>query len=305
VNLVERLSGVTKRFLTEERHVAIRAAYFKLRVQAYPLMGLIYGTFNADDLRKHLQQTIDPDFEILMVHSSVNHMLPMYKGTPLDLVKMLLDFCGSDRTLVMPAFYFGNPKYGGAFGTFRAQPVFDLKRTPSQMGLVTELFRRMPGTIQSRHPVYRVTALGPHARALVAGHENASDPAGLSSPFEYMAKSRTRIIGIGKTFQVLTQAHHVEGLLGDAFPVPNIPTSNLAPIEISVLDGAQAIPVKILSADKAWKFDIWRLRRIMTAERLKTWNFHHVPMFSARADHVTDDLVAAARKGITLYIKPK
>ena len=46
---------------------------------------------------------IGADFEILMVHSSVNNMTPMYTGSPLEFVKMLISFCGPDRTLAMPA----------------------------------------------------------------------------------------------------------------------------------------------------------------------------------------------------------
>ena len=41
----------------------------------------------------------------------------------------------------MPAFYFGDPDIGGANATFEKNPLFDL-RTPSQMGLATEIFGR-------------------------------------------------------------------------------------------------------------------------------------------------------------------
>ena len=34
-------------------------------------------------------------------------MLPMYVGRPLELLHQLMAFCGPDRTLAMPAFYFG------------------------------------------------------------------------------------------------------------------------------------------------------------------------------------------------------
>ena len=141
-------------------------------------------------------------------------------NTPLDLVRMLVAFCGPSRTLVMPAFYFGDPAIGGAYATFKARPRFDLRRTPSMMGIATELFRRMDGVLQSRHPVYRMSALGPLARALTEGHEFAGSPSGRGTPFEFMAKHNALIIGIGKPIQVLTQVHHVEALMGDPAAMP-------------------------------------------------------------------------------------
>ena len=90
------------------------------------------------------------------------------------------------------------------------------------MGLLTELFRRSKGVLQSRHPVYRVAALGPHAQELIRGHENAPSGMGKGTPFDYMAQHNARIIGIGKTFQVMTQTHHVESLLGSDWPAPQV-----------------------------------------------------------------------------------
>jgi len=110
-------------------------------------MRVAYGTFDAAALRAHLEQRIGLGFEILMVHSSVNNMKPMYTDGPLDLVRMLVSYCGPSRTLVMPAFYFGDPALGGVRPTFTLRPRFDLRRTPSQMGLATEIFRRWPGVL--------------------------------------------------------------------------------------------------------------------------------------------------------------
>lgn len=295
---LEFASGLAVRYLDEQRIGALRDAYFSLRTRLSPALRLIHGTFDTAALRAHLEQRIGGDFEVLMVHSSVNHMQPMYTDTPLDLVRMLMSFCGPERTLVMPAFYFGDPAIGGAYATFQQRPRFDLRRTPSQMGLATELFRRMPGVVQSRHPVYRMSALGPLAEALTTGHEFASSPAGLGTPFEFMAKHNTRIIGIGKPMQVLTQAHHAEEAMGDAFPVPRQPG---VPLAMTLVDQGKEMPFSLAGLGFQGRFNIWKLRAIMNRDSLKEWNFHHVPMFSTRAKDVTESLFAAARRGVTLY----
>jgi aminoglycoside N3'-acetyltransferase len=299
MDLLEVVSGLADRHL-KKQVPALRDAYMSVRSKLYPVLRLMYGSFDAATLRAHLETRIGNDFEILMVHSSVNHLVPMFSEGPLDFVKMLMAWCGPQRTLVMPAFYFGDPEIGGVKPTFSKNPRFDLRRTPSQMGLATELFRRIPGVLQSRHPVYRVSALGPLARALTLGHELAEDPAGLGTPFEVMAKHNALIIGVGKTFQVLTQVHHVEGVMGNEFPVPR---GNDPGITVTVIDGAEQIPVTLTGRGLLGDFDIWKLRDIMDESSLQAWTFHHVPMFATRAGDLTSRLLEAARQGVTLYRK--
>lgn len=301
MDLVETVSAMALRHFSKERFESLRNLYFSTRTHLFPLMRAVYGTFDAAALRAHLEERIGNDFEILMVHSSINNMSPMYTEGPLELVRMLMDFCGPDRTLAMPAFYLGDPAIGGAAATFRNNPRFDLKRTPSQMGLATELFRRTPGVVQSRHPVYRVAALGPLAKALTAGHEFSEYPSGIGSPFDFMAKRNTRVIGIGKPFQVMTQAHHAEAVMGDEFPVPR---GGASPLPVTVVDGTEEVTVTLIGRSLLWRFNIWKLRSIMGKDKLQEWSFHHVPMFSARAGEVTDSLIDAAKRGITLYDKP-
>ena len=301
MSLLEIASGLAVRYLKHDRLHALRSGYLAARTKLHPLMRVMYGTFDAAALRAHLDERVGTDFEIVMVHSSVNNMKPMFTDSPLELVRMLMDWCGPGRTLAMPAFYFGDPAIGGAFDTFKQNPRFDLRRTPSMMGLATELFRRSKGVLQSRHPVYRVAAIGPLAGELTRGHERAGSPAGRGTPFEFMAKHNTRIIGIGKPIEVLTQAHHVDDLLGDDLPVPRGPQQSL---EMTLVDGGEEIPIELRSRRLLWRFNIWKLREIMDRASLQEWRFHHVPMFSTRAADVTAALVVAAGRGVTLYDKP-
>lgn len=296
---VEWISGLAHRFVSPAHSARLRNLYHLTRARLTPLTAALHGHFDTDDLREHLAPRLGGDFEILMVHSSVNHMQPMYTGTPLELVKMLVDLVGPHRTLAMPAFYFGDPAIGGALATFQQNPRFDLRRTPSQMGLATELFRRMPGVLCSRHPVYRVAALGPLAPALTQGHEHADSPAGLGTPFHTMALRDTCVIGIGKPLQVLTQAHHTEGAMGRDFPVPY--TEGPA-FPMTLVHGTEEIPFTMRGRQYQGRFDIWRLRKLLKPGTIREWRFHHVPLFATRAADVSRQLEAAARAGQTLYV---
>lgn len=303
MNVVDSLSRLAFRYLKREQFLALRGRYLALRTRLEPLTKAIYGTFDADALRVHLEERIGTDYQILMVHSSVNYMKPMYTGNPLELVRMLMEFCGSERTLVMPAFYFGDPKIGGAAETFRRRPRFDVRRTPSQMGLATELFRRTKGVRQSRHPIFRVAALGPLAEELTRGHESAGTPTGMGTPFDFMANHDTMIIGIGKSIEVLTQVHHAEDILGSAFPVPPAGGDGSG-VSMTLVDGDEEIPFSLRGREFQWPRRMLRLRSIMGPVLLQEWRFHHMPLFATRARDVTESLMAAARRGVTLYQEP-
>lgn len=301
MNLFESLSGLAVRKLDPRHLTWLRQRYQLARTRAEPVMKWIYGTFDTAALRTHLEERIGRDFEVLMVHSSVNHMKPMYTDGPLDLVKMLVEYCGPTRTLAMPAFYFGDPRIGNTRETFHARPRFDVRRAPSQMGLLTEMFRRYPGVVPSRNPVYRVCALGPLAQDLVRGHEHTESPSGIGSPFDFMAQRDTLVIGIGKPYEVLTQIHHPEEVMGDRFPVPRNPAK---PLELTLVDGPEEIPFVLRGRTMKWNLNMWKLRDIMDERSLRAWRFHHVPFFSARARDVTESLIAAAERGVTLYDPP-
>jgi aminoglycoside N3'-acetyltransferase len=298
VSLLETLSGFAVRHLPRERMLTLREHYHGLRKRFYPLLRRMHGTFGADDLRRHLEARIGGEFEILMVHSSVNHMLPMYTGNAIELMRMLVAFCGAGRTLAMPAFFLGDPRTNDVVAYYRQNPRFDVRRTPSQMGIVTELFRRSPGVRASLHPTHRIAALGPLADELTRGHETAGSTAGAGTPFEYMARRDTCIIGIGKPIEVLSQVHHVEDLLGERFPVPGKVTA--VPVTLRDAQNVER-PFELRWRSFDRPRDMWKLRDIMEPGMLHEWTFHHVPLFATRARYVTVALTEAARRNVSVY----
>ena len=96
----------------------------------------------------------------------------------------------------------------------------------------------------------------------------------------------------------MTQAHHVENLLGEEWPAPQ---RTLQEIKLTIVEKDNAIEMQLGGTQQLWKFNIWKLKEILNAEELKEWRFHNCPMFAARAMVVTDALVKAAGRGFTLY----
>ena len=169
-----------RRVLSQERRTKLKRLQGVARKRLSPVFALMYGSFDSDALMVELKHRLPQDFEILMVHSSFDEFLPMYKANAKELVSRLIEFCGPERTLVMPAFVMGGRNYN-ASEYFQSRP-FDVRRTPAETGLVTEIFRRTPNVLRSLHPTCSICALGPLAKELTTGHHVSAERAKPGQP---------------------------------------------------------------------------------------------------------------------------
>lgn len=144
-----------------------------------------------------------------------------FRGKPTDVVEVLQSAVGPQGILAMPTM----PFTGTAVAYAATNPVFDVRRTPSRMGLVSEVFRRSPGVVRSVHPTHPVAAWGDDAASLVEGHHVAATPCGRGSPFARLLERRGKILLLGTGIDVLTFYHALEERFEDRFPVsPFTPT---------------------------------------------------------------------------------
>jgi aminoglycoside 3-N-acetyltransferase len=90
-----------------------------------------------------------------MVHSSYKS-LGGVEGGPQTVIDALLDTLTSDGTLVMPTFTLSFCEQYNREG----KGYFNLENTPSEMGILTELVRKMPGAKRSINPIYSVAVYG-------------------------------------------------------------------------------------------------------------------------------------------------
>lgn len=287
-----------RRTLSQTARNRLKQRVAHARRQLAPLYRMRYGTFTADQLVSEIASRAPTDFEILMVHCSLNDLQPAYTGSLQELLDALSNWCGPERTLAMPAFFFGGADLDPA-AYYSEHRCFDARRTPSQMGLLSELFRRRAGVRRSLHPTHAVCALGPLAGELVASHHEAGTTFGEGTPFAVMAAHRTAIIGVGtEYFRCLTQVHVVEDILGERFPLAL--RSHTIPVQIKNADGDlhdYQLPVIAPGIVKR----VQGLELLLGPEELVQWRFHGVPLFVTSAERVTDVLLDAALRGETVY----
>ena len=122
----------------------------------------------AEDLRRLGVEAGD----VLFVHSAFSRVGPVDGGAE-TLIAAMLDALGPAGLLLMPAF--------NLVPREQRATTWDLATTPSTVGWLTEVFRRLPGTVRSDHYSHSVAAHGAQAADFVAGHRAMS---GLRSPWD-------------------------------------------------------------------------------------------------------------------------
>lgn len=138
-----------------------------------------------------------------------------FTGGPEDIINGLLEVLGPEGHLLMMSM-----AYGGSSEAYCADnPMFDVSRTPSAVGLLSELFRRRQGVLRSLNPLHPVLAHGPLAAWLVADHEQCTHSCGKGSPFERFLKLETKILFLDASYSALTFMHYVEDHFRSRLPV--------------------------------------------------------------------------------------
>ncbi|MBL7161548.1 MAG: AAC(3) family N-acetyltransferase [Anaerolineales bacterium] len=140
--------------------------------------------------------------DTLLVHSSYKSFGGV-EGGPQTVIDALLHVLGEEGTLIMPAFNFDFCK---------GEP-WDVRETPSHMGIITELVRKHPRSRRVFHPIYSFTIIGKHAEFLTKDRYKSSYER--NSIFGKLRELDGKIMVIGLSYNdSMTFFHHVEELEG-------------------------------------------------------------------------------------------
>lgn len=164
-----------------------------------------FRSFDAGDIEKALRNVGIKAGDVVFVHSSYD-AFEGFSGTPTNVIAALETAVGPDGTLMMPSM----PFTGTALDYIARSKPTDIRRTPSRMGILTEVLRRQKGTYRSLHPTHPVLAKGHLAEQMIDGHERAATPCGDNSPFAKLLKTRAKILFLGTSIETMTFFHYLE-----------------------------------------------------------------------------------------------
>jgi len=150
--------------------------------------------------------------DTVFVHSSIDQLnlgFPFYSVLPL-----LEDLVGAGGTLLFPTY----PRLS-SYEFLRRGEVFDIRKTPSYTGILSEVARRQANAVRSLHPTKSVCAIGAAAEELTCDHQKSPYPYDRCSPYYRIAEFGGKIVGLGVSTANLSFVHCVDDALKDDFPV--------------------------------------------------------------------------------------
>lgn len=235
--------------------------------------------------------------DVLMVHSAFDSF-DGFIGRPIDVIGALQAAVGPAGTILMPTM----PFTGLALDYVARGEILDVVRTPSRMGLLTEVFRRLPDTVRSVHPTHPVSAWGARAGLMVAGHHLADTPCGAGTPFGRLLDYDGKILLLGTSVAAMTFFHAVEEVLEPSMPFS--PFTN----ETFSLPCRDEHGNIVISRTRLWDPDLARRRNAATLARgLKGHGIWHssriggLDLVLLRAREVLDVLRRLADRGVYCY----
>ena len=170
--------------------------------------------FGPDELASTLRSMGITAGDTLFVHSGLHH-LSGFTGNADDIIDILTATIGPAGHLMMMSM-----AYRGSTEAYADQaPLFDVLRTPSAMGMISEVFRRREDVHRSASPFHPVLANGPKAVWLTADHDKLLYSCGPGSPFERFYKLAGKCLFYDASFESLTFMHYVEHRLQAHLPV--------------------------------------------------------------------------------------
>ena len=240
---------------------SIRRVYFSLpRVEAWyqrykpKRLARHAATVSCDleTFRRTLEDHIPPRVDI-MLHSSMAGI--GRNRPPVAWLELLREFCGAERTLLVPSHPRLRPGSDGI-------PEYDPRRAPSTIGLISELARRSPEFERSLHPISSMASSGPATRFYLDGNLNERKPLphGVDSPYARFAERGGVAICLGVPFdKCLTMIHVAEETLDDGFPLAVV--FEEVPMRVKVQESWTPCIVRRRSRRMIPHISMWSLRR--------------------------------------------
>lgn len=172
-------------------------------------------SYSPEDLQKKLAVLGIEQGDTVIVHSGWSPFNG-FQGTVQDAIRVFKEAVGPDGNLLMVSMPYRN----AAYEYFEKLKCFNVNRTTSRMGMMSEVFRRQKDVLRSLHPAHPVLAWGKDAEWFIREHENCIFSCGEGSPFEKLALKNGKVVFFDVEFNNMTFIHYIEHVIREELPFP-------------------------------------------------------------------------------------
>lgn len=140
--------------------------------------------------------------DTIFVHSSIYRMGKLadtaIDDIPQAVTSILIDLIGPSGGLYVPTF---------TYKFCDGQP-FDIRSTPSKMGVLTEYIRKQEESVRSPHPMQSIAGIGPNAVDVCDRDTRTTFTSG--GPIDRLYELDAKVLLLGAPFQSTSLIHYVE-----------------------------------------------------------------------------------------------
>ncbi|MCK5133674.1 MAG: AAC(3) family N-acetyltransferase [Candidatus Sabulitectum sp.] len=173
----------------------------------YPYLKTVLNLFSMSKVNlSQIAELLINDFGIkygdtIIVHTSYKHISEC-DYEPEDLIFLLKTIVGSKGNIIMPSFRRSKEFYN--------QVPFNVKSTKGRSGLINEILRRSPDTVQSIHPWKSCVVWGKDAQELTKDHFKSERAFDENSPYYKAMLLHGKYVGIGVGIEFCSFLHTIE-----------------------------------------------------------------------------------------------
>jgi aminoglycoside 3-N-acetyltransferase len=213
--------------------------------------------------------------DLLLVHSSLKSIGHVEGGAE-TVARAIVEVVSPDGTVFVPTFNFGKHPW-------------DPRTTPSFTGAITEAFRHLPGHQRSLQCTHPLSAIGPRAAEILAGHEK-TDPFSVDSPLGKLWKLNAWVLLLGCGHNSSSMIHIAEEAL-------SVPYLNRTRVQ-TIIDDDRRYEVTVRRpgrSDGFYKIDA----PLRARGAIIDGNIGEAPSMLVRAGDIVDTAMTMLRNDVT------
>lgn len=201
--------------------------------------------YTKADLKNDLKRLGINQYGTLKVHSSYKS-IGQVDGGPETVLDSLSEYM-EEGLLVLPTHTWAHVN--------QENPTFHVDQSETNVGILTELFRKRDGVIRSMHPTHSVAALGKDAKEFTAGDEKLDTPCARTSPYGKLLDRNAQIMLIGVDLIKNTFIHGIE----EWVDIPGRVTDSHEQLYSVASDGTKVSVPSRRHYGKTWSDHFWKV----------------------------------------------
>lgn len=258
--------------------------------------------YTVNDLVEKMKMMGMNNGAVVFIHSSMTEFYNLI-GSPAELISRIIETIGDEGTLLMPAY----PKFKEVLKKENQIDGvdFDVLKTPSGAGYLTEVFRKYPGVKRSINQQHSVCAYGRLANYFVSEHHFSETPWDEKSPYYKMTLTNTMVFALGLPYYFFPTIHHcTESLLWKKYKYFNLFFNKKITYSYRDESGTIAVHELICSNIPRKKNKRKLIKRYFEPFKYHCCRLSNLRIEMIYAKYTLNLLLELAEKGITMYSIP-